>query len=328
MTAARLSGTPAWRMLLRHIAPNIAPQLITFAMLGMGIVIIIEGALSFLGLGVPAPAPSWGNMIAQRPADAVARRPTLVLLAQPRSCSSPCSRSTSSARPCARAGASDERTAALLPGSGRRLRRALRRCATAAAAACRTPSRVRAEPTELDAGPDAGDHRRVRARARGQLPRADGAAARLRAGHRVGPARRHRAASACTSGEMRRHRGADIAMVFQDPARSLNPTMRIGDPDHRGGPRALRTSTRPPRGSGRSSCCGWSGCRRPSALRRVPAPAVRRHAPAGDDRHRAGRRAAAAHRRRGDHRARRDHPGADHGAAARAAASGSAWRSS
>jgi peptide/nickel transport system permease protein len=63
MTAARLSGTPAWRTLLRHIAPNILPGLITFALLGMGIIIILEGALSFLGLGVPAPDPSWGNMI-------------------------------------------------------------------------------------------------------------------------------------------------------------------------------------------------------------------------------------------------------------------------
>ena len=64
MAAAELCGTPAWRVLFRHLAPNIAPQLITFAMLGMGIVIIIEGALSFLGLGIPAPAPSWGNMVA------------------------------------------------------------------------------------------------------------------------------------------------------------------------------------------------------------------------------------------------------------------------
>jgi peptide/nickel transport system permease protein len=63
MTAARLSGTPAWRTLLRHIAPNILPGLLTFALLGMGIIIILEGALSFLGLGVPAPDPSWGNMI-------------------------------------------------------------------------------------------------------------------------------------------------------------------------------------------------------------------------------------------------------------------------
>lgn len=65
MAAAQLCGTPGRRVLTRHIAPNIAPQLITFGMLGMGIVIVIEGALSFLGLGIPPPAPSWGNMIAQ-----------------------------------------------------------------------------------------------------------------------------------------------------------------------------------------------------------------------------------------------------------------------
>lgn len=65
MVAAMLCGTGTRRTLFRHIAPNIAPQLITFSMLGMGITIVIEGALSFLGLGIPAPAPSWGNMIAQ-----------------------------------------------------------------------------------------------------------------------------------------------------------------------------------------------------------------------------------------------------------------------
>jgi peptide/nickel transport system permease protein len=64
MLAARLSGTRMRRMLLRHIAPNIMPQLVTFALLGIGIAIIIEGALSFLGLGIPEPSPSWGNMIA------------------------------------------------------------------------------------------------------------------------------------------------------------------------------------------------------------------------------------------------------------------------
>ncbi|MGO1182716.1 MAG: ABC transporter permease [Micrococcaceae bacterium] len=63
LQAAELSGSPAWRILLRHVAPNITPQLLNFAMLGMGIIIVTEGALSFLGLGVPPPAPSWGNMI-------------------------------------------------------------------------------------------------------------------------------------------------------------------------------------------------------------------------------------------------------------------------
>ncbi len=65
MVAARLSGTSFPRMLLGHVAPNILPQLTTFALLGMGITMILEGALSFIGLGVPPPAPSWGNMIAQ-----------------------------------------------------------------------------------------------------------------------------------------------------------------------------------------------------------------------------------------------------------------------
>ena len=65
MTAARLSGTSFPRMLVGHIAPNILPQLLTYALLGMGIIMILEGALSFVGLGVPPPAPSWGNMIAQ-----------------------------------------------------------------------------------------------------------------------------------------------------------------------------------------------------------------------------------------------------------------------
>jgi peptide/nickel transport system permease protein len=65
MLAATLSGTPTRRTLVRHVAPNILPQLVTLALLGMGIIIILEGALSFLGLGVPPPNPSWGNMISE-----------------------------------------------------------------------------------------------------------------------------------------------------------------------------------------------------------------------------------------------------------------------
>jgi peptide/nickel transport system permease protein len=61
--AARLSGTRSPRILARHVAPNIVPQLVTFALLGMGVIIILEGALSFFGLGIPPPNPSWGNMI-------------------------------------------------------------------------------------------------------------------------------------------------------------------------------------------------------------------------------------------------------------------------
>jgi peptide/nickel transport system permease protein len=78
MLAARLSGTRGWRILLRHVAPNILPQLVTFALLGFGVIIILEGALSFLGLGVPPPNPSWGNMIAQGQGT-LSAKPELVL---------------------------------------------------------------------------------------------------------------------------------------------------------------------------------------------------------------------------------------------------------
>jgi peptide/nickel transport system permease protein len=64
MSAARLSGSSNRQILLRHIVPNVVPAILTFALLGIGVAIMLEAALSFLGLGVPPPAPSWGNMIA------------------------------------------------------------------------------------------------------------------------------------------------------------------------------------------------------------------------------------------------------------------------
>jgi peptide/nickel transport system permease protein len=65
MTAARLAGTRHWRIIIRHILPNIFPQLVTFALLGIGIVVIIEGAVDYLGLGIQRPEASWGQMIAE-----------------------------------------------------------------------------------------------------------------------------------------------------------------------------------------------------------------------------------------------------------------------
>jgi peptide/nickel transport system permease protein len=63
VVAAGLSGQRDTRIILRHIVPNVAPQLLTYSLLHVGIVIVIESALSFLGVGVPPPTPSWGNMI-------------------------------------------------------------------------------------------------------------------------------------------------------------------------------------------------------------------------------------------------------------------------
>jgi peptide/nickel transport system permease protein len=62
--AARLAGTSRWRILFAHLAPNIAPQLLTFSFISVGIAVVIESGLSFLGLSVRPPAPSWGSMIA------------------------------------------------------------------------------------------------------------------------------------------------------------------------------------------------------------------------------------------------------------------------
>jgi peptide/nickel transport system permease protein len=64
MTAGRLCGTRAWRIIARHILPNILPGIVTFSLLGIGVVIILEGALDFLGYGIPVPEASWGSMIA------------------------------------------------------------------------------------------------------------------------------------------------------------------------------------------------------------------------------------------------------------------------
>jgi len=63
--AARLSGTRSWRIILRHVLPNVIPGIISFSLIGVGIVVILEGALDFLGLGIQQPKPSWGAMIAK-----------------------------------------------------------------------------------------------------------------------------------------------------------------------------------------------------------------------------------------------------------------------
>jgi peptide/nickel transport system permease protein len=57
-------GAPRLRVLGRHILPNVLTPVIVAAALGVGNAILLEAGLSFLGLGVQPPAPSWGNMIA------------------------------------------------------------------------------------------------------------------------------------------------------------------------------------------------------------------------------------------------------------------------
>jgi len=63
VTAARSIGSPGPRILLRHVLPNAIQPLLIQATIGMAGAILAESTLSFLGLGVVAPAPSWGAML-------------------------------------------------------------------------------------------------------------------------------------------------------------------------------------------------------------------------------------------------------------------------
>ncbi|MCE7980442.1 MAG: ABC transporter permease [Caldilinea sp. CFX5] len=63
VTAARAVGAPQARILLQHILPNVVAPLIVAATFGIAGAILTEAGLSFLGLGIKPPTPSWGNMI-------------------------------------------------------------------------------------------------------------------------------------------------------------------------------------------------------------------------------------------------------------------------
>jgi peptide/nickel transport system permease protein len=63
MIATRSVGARDSRLVVRHLFPNVLHVLIVFASLNVGQIILIEAALDYLGLGITAPTPSWGNML-------------------------------------------------------------------------------------------------------------------------------------------------------------------------------------------------------------------------------------------------------------------------
>lgn len=63
MLAAEATGLSVSRRIFKHLIPNVIPQLVVFATMGIGDVILTEAALSFLGLGIKYPAASWGSII-------------------------------------------------------------------------------------------------------------------------------------------------------------------------------------------------------------------------------------------------------------------------
>lgn len=67
--AARAMGASHWRVLMLELLPNVIIPMLIYALLIVSRIIVIEGVLSFLGLSVPPPQPTWGNMIADGQAD-------------------------------------------------------------------------------------------------------------------------------------------------------------------------------------------------------------------------------------------------------------------
>lgn len=63
VTAARVSGASDNRIVIRHVLPQAVPSIIVAATLGVAFAILTESSLSFLGLGIQPPLPSWGNML-------------------------------------------------------------------------------------------------------------------------------------------------------------------------------------------------------------------------------------------------------------------------
>jgi peptide/nickel transport system permease protein len=77
--AAQAIGMSEWRIAIRHILPNTLAPLIVLATAQLGSAILTEASLSFLGLGIPEPHPSWGRMLSESAAEYVRTAPWLVI---------------------------------------------------------------------------------------------------------------------------------------------------------------------------------------------------------------------------------------------------------
>ena len=77
--AAKAIGMPETRIAIRHVLPNTMSPLIVLATAQLGSAILTEATLSFLGLGVPEPHPSWGRMLSESAAEYVRTAPWLVI---------------------------------------------------------------------------------------------------------------------------------------------------------------------------------------------------------------------------------------------------------
>ena len=76
--AAEAMGARPWRIMVRHILPNVVSPIIVATTLSVGGIILLESVLSFLGLGIQPPTPSWGNMLTNAQ-ELITRAPQLAI---------------------------------------------------------------------------------------------------------------------------------------------------------------------------------------------------------------------------------------------------------
>lgn len=62
--ASRLIGLPSWKIVAKHILPNCFPSLIVLFTMNLGTAIMLEASMSYLGIGIVPPTPTWGGMVA------------------------------------------------------------------------------------------------------------------------------------------------------------------------------------------------------------------------------------------------------------------------
>jgi peptide/nickel transport system permease protein len=78
--AARTVGAGDWRIIMRHILPNVFPVIIILSSLQLGVAVLAEATISFLGLGIPPPFPTWGQMLGGQARLLGVKHPYLVLV--------------------------------------------------------------------------------------------------------------------------------------------------------------------------------------------------------------------------------------------------------
>jgi peptide/nickel transport system permease protein len=76
VTASRAQGAKSGRVMFREVLPNVLPAMLSIALLGIAVVIVLEGGLAIFGLSIPDPSPSWGNMIAAQ-IDTIEKAPNI-----------------------------------------------------------------------------------------------------------------------------------------------------------------------------------------------------------------------------------------------------------